>query len=141
MAAFIRKFLYAKKYNLKSVTCWGTGKVYREFLYVDDLAEAVFFCLKNWDPSLSNAPKDFSGNALNHLNVGTGKDITVKDLAYKIAKIVNYEGEILWDATKPDGTPKKLLNVSKINHLGWHAKINLDEGIKETIKNFDYEKL
>lgn len=141
MAALIRKFLNAKLKKLKSVTCWGTGEVFREFLHVDDLAEAVLFCLQNWYPDRYDAPKDSFGKALNHLNVGTGSDILIKDLAYKIAEIVGYEGEILWDTSKPNGTPKKLLNVSKINDLGWHSKISLDEGIKDTIKNFDFQIL
>ena len=139
MAAMIRKFLIAKKYNYPSITCWGTGSVSREFLHVDDLAEAVIFCIENWFPSHKNAPKDNNGKVLNHLNIGSGKDITIKDLASRIANLTNYKGEILWDKTKPDGTPKKLLDVSRINNLGWKAKINLEGGIKQTILNLDLE--
>ena len=137
MAALIRKFVIAKKNNLPFVTCWGSGNVYREFLHVDDLAEAVYFCLSNWDPSKIESPKDNFGRSLNHLNVGTGKDILIKDLAIKVAEILSYEGKILWDKSKPDGTPRKVLEVSRINKIGWSAKIDLDLGIKETIKNFE----
>ena len=133
MPALIQKFMNAKSKNKSSVTCWGSGSVLREFLYVDDLADAAIFCLENWDPFEKNSPKNRHGKPLNHLNVGTGKDITIKDLANKIAKIVNYEGEILWDTSKPDGTPRKLLNIEKINKLGWTCKTTLDEGIKNTI--------
>ena len=140
MAALIRKFLIAKKEHLPSVTCWGTGNVFREFLHVDDLADGIIFCLKNWHPSKKNAPKDFFGNPLNHLNIGTGCDISIKDLALKIADIINFKGKILWDSSKPDGTPRKLLDVKRINKLGWEAKIDLDCGIKKTINCLGEEK-
>ena len=141
MAALIRKFLIAKKENLPTVTCWGTGNVFREFLHVDDLADGIIFCLNNWHPSQSNAPKDCFGKPLNHLNIGTGTDISIKNLALKIADAVNFKGKILWDSTKPDGTPKKLLDVTRINKLGWKAKINLDHGIKKTIQSLGKENL
>jgi len=137
MAALIRKFIIAKKQNLSSVTCWGSGNVYREFMHVDDLAKGVIFCLQHWNPSSKNAPKDSFGRPLNHLNIGTGNDISIKELANKIARFTNYKGEILWDTSKPDGTPKKLLDVSKINELGWEAKITLDDGIKQTINSLN----
>tara|TARA_Y100000589_G_C27126797_1_gene618891 strand:- start:451 stop:1431 length:981 start_codon:yes stop_codon:yes gene_type:complete len=133
MASLIRKFLIAKRKNLPSVTCWGTGLVFREFMHVDDLADGILFSLKNWLPNESNAPKNSSGQPLNHLNIGTGLDISIKDLATKIAKLTNFKGDILWDISKPDGTPKKLLDVSRINNLGWRSKIDLDTGIKQTI--------
>ena len=139
MAALIRKFLIAQKENLPSVTCWGSGEVFREFMHVDDLANGVVFCLRNWYPSRSNAPKDRYGKVLNHLNIGTGTDISIKDLASKIAFLTNFKGEILWDKSKPNGTPKKLLDVSRINKLGWKAKINLDDGIKKTIASLNKE--
>jgi len=139
MASFIRKFYEAKIKSLPSVTCWGTGKPLREFLHVDDLGDAVVFVLENWDPSSSNAPKDEHNNNLVMLNVGTGKDITIKDLAYKISKLVNYKGEIIWDKNKPDGTPRKLLNISKIKELGWEPKISLEEGIKSAVRSFKKE--
>ena len=141
MAALIRKFLIAKKEDLPSVTCWGTGLVFREFMHVDDLAEGVVFSLNNWDPTAENAPKDSLGKPLNHLNIGTGKDVSIKDLATKIAHITGFKGDILWDHSKPDGTPKKLLDVSKINKLGWNAKINLDSGIKKTIHSIKSKSL
>ena len=137
VAALIRKFLIAKANNNPSVTCWGTGSVYREFMHVDDLADAVLFCLENWDPSDKTSPKDSSGKTLNHLNVGTGIDITIKSLALKIASLINFKGEIHWDQSKPDGTPKKVLDVSKINSLGWYSKIGLDYGLTKTIENLD----
>ena len=140
VAALIRRFINAKKENLSTVTCWGTGSVYREFMHVDDLADAVIFCLKNWNPNSKNAPRDSSGKPLYHLNVGTGKDISIKELALKIAKIINYNGKILWDHSKPDGTPRKVLNVSKINELGWKSKIDLDYGLRETMENVDFTK-
>ncbi len=141
MAALIRKFLIAKNKKLPSVTCWGSGKVLREFMHVDDLASAIIFCLESWDPKDKNSPKDILGQPLNHLNIGTGKDISIKDLAYKIADLTNFKGEILWDTSKPDGTPRKILDVSKINELGWKASINLNFGIKETINKLNIESL
>ena len=137
VASLIRKFLIAKRDRLPSVTCWGSGSVYREFMHVDDLAEAAIFCLENWFPFKETAPKDIFGNALSYLNVGTGKDITIKELAKKIALIANYEGEILWNNSMPDGTPRKVLNVSRLMNLGWDPKINLDYGLAETIKNLN----
>ena len=139
MASFIRKFCEASINSLPSVTCWGTGNPLREFLHVDDLGNAVVFLLENWDPCSTNAPVDTENNKLTILNVGTGKDISIKDLAYKISNLVNYKGKIIWDKNKPDGTPRKLLNVSKINDLGWVSKISLDEGIKKAIESFKLE--
>ena len=141
MAALIRKFLIAKKENLPSVTCWGTGKVFREFMHVDDLADGIIFCLKNWNPSDKNAPIDYLGNPLNHLNIGTGKDISIKELSLKIAKLTDFKGEILWDVSKPDGTPKKLLDVSRLKKIGWEPKISLEDGIRATILSLDYKQL
>ena len=140
VAALIRKFIIAKKRALTSVTCWGSGSVFREFMHVDDLAEAVIFCLENWFPSDKNSPKDIFGNSLNHLNIGTGVDITIRDLAYKIAKLTNFKGEIFWDKTKPDGTPRKQLDVSRINKLGWKSKINLDSGLKKTLDSLNFSE-
>ena len=102
------------------------------------MAEAAIFCLERWDPSAIDAPVDKFGNLLNHLNVGTGKDISIKELATIIAEIVDFKGEILWDHSKPDGTPRKLLNVEKINQLGWKAKTSLKEGINKTIKSLKF---
>ncbi len=137
IASLIRKFLTAKANNLSSVTCWGTGTVYREFMHVDDLADAIIFSLKYWNPDHENSPKDINGNSLNHLNVGTGKDITIKQLAEMISKITKFDGKIIWDGSKPDGTPRKTLDVSQINNLGWNAKIDLPFGLRNTIDNLD----
>ena len=115
LAAMIRKFHEAKD----KVTLWGDGSAMREFLYVDDLAEAAFKCMLRYD----------SGDII---NVGTGKDITIKDLAETIADVVGFKGEIEWDTSKPNGTPRKVLNVDKIKSLGWEPKVSLREGIKKT---------
>ncbi len=141
MAALIRKFITAKTKKLKSVICWGSGEVYREFMHVDDLAEAIIFCIEEWYLQNDCAPKDIYGNKLNFLNVGTGIEISIKELAHKIAKLTEFNGEIIWDKSMPDGTPRKRLDVTRINQLGWKAKINLDQGVKETIdnlRNFDF---
>ena len=137
MAALIKKFSDAKRTNSPSVTCWGTGSPLREFLHVDDLSDAVIFCLKNWDPKNHNSPTYSDGSPLYHLNVGTGKDLSIKELALMIASLTNYKGEIIWDKSKPDGTPQKKLDVSRINKLGWKHKIKLKDGIKQTIINYE----
>ena len=137
----IKKFLNAKTLNLQSVECWGTGAALREFLYVDDLAEAVIFCLRNWDPCSSNSPKDKSGNPLTYLNVGTGQEISIKNLAELIAEKVGYKGAITWDKTKPDGTKRKLLNIDNITNLGWLSKTKLDLGLEKTIVNLKNQEL
>ena len=134
MASLIAKFSKAKKESKKFVECWGTGKPLREFLHVNDLGDAVLFCLENWDPKDFAAPKDSQGRALTHLNVGSGLDLSILQLAEKISEITGFKGEILWDKTKPDGTPKKQLNIDNILSLGWSPKITLDQGLKETIK-------
>ena len=135
LPALIRKFHFAKVKNIPLLTCWGSGNVLREFLYVDDLSDAIFFTLMNWDPSLKNAPKYEDGSTLDYLNVGFGKDISIKDLASLIAEVVEYKGEIKWDLTKKDGTPRKLLDTSRIQKLGWSPKIKLKDGLKIT---YDY---
>ena len=139
MAALIKKFSDAKRINSPSVTCWGTGSPLREFLHVDDLSEAVIFCLNNWHPKDHNSPTYNNGRPLYHLNVGTGKDLSIKELALMIAKLTNYKGNIIWDKSKPDGTPQKKLDVSKINKLGWKHKIKLKDGIKQSI--LDYKEI
>ncbi len=133
IAALIMKFIEAKKMNLKKVTCWGTGRPRREFMHVDDLANAVLFSLENWDTFSCNSPRDEKGEVLSYLNVGTGIDMTIKQLAEKIANILHCEPNIYWDNSKPDGTQRKLLDVSRINNLGWKATIGIDEGLKRTI--------
>ena len=139
MASFIRKFYEASKNNYPNVTCWGTGTPLREFMHVKDLGNAVLYALENWDPKSSCAPKDSNGDRLSILNVGTGVDISIKDLAKKIAKATNFKGEILWDLSKPDGTPKKQLDIVNIKELGWSPTIDLDTGIKATLKSFSLE--
>ena len=136
MAALIRKFYEANIKNLSTVTCWGSGLPLREFLHVDDLGDAVVFALECWDPDSDKAPKNEAGKPLTYLNVGTGKDISIKALAEIISKEFEFKGNILWDKAMPDGTPRKLLNIEKFKNLGWSAKINLIEGISSTIENF-----
>ena len=116
LPALIRKFHEAKISNNPFVEVWGTGVPYRELLHVNDLAEACFFLMNNY-------------NEEGLVNVGTGKDITIKDLALLVKKVIGYAGEIKWDTTKPDGTPRKLMDVSKLHAMGWKHKIELEEGI------------
>ncbi len=139
-AAFIRRFYEAKIELKNSVTCWGSGEPFREFMHVDDLANAAVFCLENWNPNAKDSPKDESGNILYFLNVGTGEEISIKGLALKIAKYIGYKGKIKWDLTKPDGTLKKLMDISKIKNLGWEAQIDLEKGIEDTCKLYHSEK-
>ncbi len=124
MPAFIRKFHEAKLNGTGKVTLWGTGTPYREFLYVEDLAEALIHLIEKVNAA------DFYGNGYTHVNIGTGKDLRIADLANLVAKVVGFEGEIAYDSTKPDGTPKKLLDVSRISALGWTYKTELEEGIR-----------
>jgi len=127
LPALIRRFQEAKEQGLPSVTCWGTGSPRREFLHVDDLADAALHCLEHWHPGPDEP---------NHLNVGTGTDVTIRELAEQVAAAVGYQGEILWDTTKPDGTPRKLLDVSRLRDLGWTARIPLEEGLRSTVADF-----
>ena len=119
--ALLRKFHDAKIKNLKNVLIWGDGSPMREFLHVDDLSDAIVFSIKN--------------NLNDYIyNVGYGKDISIKELSFLIKRIVGFEGNIIWDSTKPNGTPKKLMDSSKINNLGWSPKIKLEVGLRETYK-------
>ena len=135
LPAMIRKFHEAKENNNSAVTLWGSGTPMREFLFVDDLAEAVVYALEN--------------KLDDHLyNVGSGKDVTIKELASMIQKITGHQGDIIWDATKPDGTPRKLMDVSKMNTMGWQYSTTLEAGIQKTytwflenINNFKEVKL
>lgn len=127
LPALIRRFHEAAIVNSPSVTCWGTGTPLREFLHVDDLAEACIYVLKYWQP----APEDPS-----FLNVGTGLELTIGELAEAVAEATNYKGEILWDTSKPDGTPRKLLDVTRLTNLGWRARIPLAEGLVSTVALF-----
>ena len=135
LPAMISKFYEAKNKGLKKVDCWGTGSPKREFLFVDDLAEASIFVLENISKDNENLYDDF-GNFCGILNVGVGLEISIKELANLTASIVGYKGEIIWDISKPDGTPRKLLDVSKLKKMGWSAKTNLEKGIKLTLKSY-----
>lgn len=130
LPAMIRKFHEAKmeNQNTSKVTIWGTGTPKREFLFVDDLAEAVRFTLENIEA------KDLYELGISQLNVGTGEDISIGELASLIKNITGFEGEIVYDKSKPDGTPRKLMDVSRINKLGWKHKTSLKEGIEKTYK-------
>lgn len=130
LPALIRKFHEAKISGAETVTVWGSGKPYREFLYVDDLADASLFIMNLPENVFSSLLTDHTSPAL--INIGTGEDLTIKELAEMIMKIVGFEGEICWDTTKPDGTPRKLLDVRKIKKLGWEHKVSLEEGIRRT---------
>jgi GDP-L-fucose synthase len=123
LPAMIRKFHIAKEDNHAPVTLWGSGTPMREFLFVDDMAKAVVFALENKLPDYL-------------YNVGTGEDLTIKELAETIQKITGHQGEIIWDSTKPDGTPRKLMDVSKMHDLGWKHQVDLEEGIQMTYNWF-----
>jgi GDP-L-fucose synthase len=120
LPALIKRIVLAKKNNEPNVTIWGTGTPRREFLHVDDLADACYFLLQNY-------------NQQGLVNIGCGRDISINELAELIAAEVGYEGELVFDTTKPDGTPRKLMDTTKINNLGWYPKINLNSGISKTI--------
>ena len=120
LPALLRKFHLAKTEGT-SVTLWGTGAAFREFLHVDDLAQACLFLMQNYDsPDL--------------INIGFGEDIRIRDLAELVAQVVGFTGEIVWDTTKPDGTPRKLLDVTKLDKLGWKARVPLEQGIRDTYR-------
>ncbi len=140
--SLIRKFSQAIMNNEENVTCWGDGSPLREFLHVDDLAEACLFILENWNPDYDTSPKKKNGETLTWLNVGHKEELSIKDLAEKISLYSGFKGKIIWDKTKPNGTPRKKLNISRITSLGWEPKINLKEGLIETLKSykFEYEK-
>lgn len=126
LAAMIRKFHDAKVRGDAQVTLWGTGSPRREFLYVDDLAEACLFLMDNLD----------AGGEQMFLNVGTGDDLSIRDLAVLVKNVVGFTGDITWDASMPDGTPRKLLDVSRLHDLGWRAHTPLEEGIAKTYNAF-----
>ncbi len=125
--ALIRKFIEGKKNNAKSVTLWGSGSPKREFLHVDDLAKGVLVCLEKYNSDI-------------HINIGTGEDLEIRELAIKIAKAAGFTGDIIWDSTKPDGTPRKVLDISKITELGWKPSISLDSGIAKTVEWYQENK-
>ena len=138
--ALIRKFYDAKENNLNQVECWGSGSPFREFLYVDDLAEACIFILEKWNNS-DFKKIDSEGKEINLLNVGSPFEISIKDLTEIISREVGFKGKIIWDKKMPDGTPRKKLDTTKINDLGWKAKTNLQKGIKLTLEYFKDEIL
>jgi nucleoside-diphosphate-sugar epimerase len=123
--ALLRRFHEAKENGADSVTIWGTGNAKREFLYVDDLADACVFIMQLAQPMLS------------HINIGTGTEVTIRELAETIKQVTGFNGELRFDTNQPDGTPRKLLDVSKLNALGWQAKIGLLEGLRETYQWFN----
>lgn len=123
LPAMIRKFHEAKEIGASEMTLWGTGSPMREFLHADDLAEACLFLMENYNES-------------ELVNIGTGEDVTIKNLAALVKQIVGFQGEIVWDSSKPDGTPRKLMDVSKLHGLGWHHKIALEDGIKLAYQDF-----
>ena len=133
MAALIRRFSEAKVNHLKEVVCWGTGSPMREFLHVDDLANAAVFCLEHWQIKQPGKEPDI-------LNVGTGRDISIRALASLLAQITEYQGKITWDESKPDGTPRKLLNVEKLKSLGWEAQIDLEAGLKQVVSDYQRKR-
>lgn len=120
LPAFIRRFIEAAEIGSSSVTLWGSGSPIREFLHVDDLAQAVLLTSDHYDSSL-------------HLNIGSGEELSIRNLAHLIGSITGFQGKILWDPSKPDGTPRKVLDVSRIKSLGWKPSINLTEGITSTV--------
>jgi GDP-L-fucose synthase len=120
LPAFIRRFVEAAESGASTVTLWGTGAPLREFLHVDDLASAVVLASEKYDSGM-------------HLNVGSGEDLPIRELAEKVARAAGFTGKIEWDTSKPDGTPRKVLDVSRIKALGWKPSITLDEGIASTI--------
>jgi len=121
--ALIQKIHHARLRDKKSVEIWGTGNAIREFLYVDDCADAVIFLLKKY-------------NEVGHINIGSGEEITIKDLAYKISQAVGFKGDIIFDKTKPDGAPKKILDGSRLRELGWIKNVTLEDGIRRTYEWF-----
>ena len=123
LPALIRRFHEAKEQGLPYVTCWGDGSALREFLYVDDLANLCVFLMNHYDGDET-------------VNCGTGQEIRIKDLTELVAKVIGYTGEIRWDTSKPNGTPRVLLDVSKIQGMGWKHRIELEEGIRMTYEDF-----
>ena len=123
LPALIRKFHEAKINNTPEVVIWGSGSPMREFLFADDLADACYFLMESY-------------NEPNLINIGTGEDLTIKDLALLLKKVIGFEGELTFDSTKPDGTPRKLMDVSKLHQLGWKHQIELEEGVKLAYQDF-----
>ena len=127
LPALIRRFHEAAQQTTSTVTCWGTGTPLREFLHADDLGEACVFALQQWQPGPEDPP---------FLNVGTGVDLSIRELAVAVANATGFNGTIEWDTTKPDGTPKKQLDVHRLAKLGWFARIHLEDGLRSTVAEF-----
>ena len=127
LPALIRKFVEAKRNNSSEVVLWGSGNPLREFLHVDDLAKAILVCLEKYDDS-------------QQINIGSGHEISIKDLGQKIAHLTGFTGKVVWDSNRPDGTPRKVLDSTKINKLGWKAAITLDQGIAATVEWYQENK-
>lgn len=125
LPALIRKFHEAKIKGEKEVVAWGTGSPKREFLHVDDMADGCLFLMNNFNPT-----QEQNENGGIFMNLGVGEDISIKELTELVKKIVGFEGEVIWDSSKPDGTPQKLLDMTKMNSLGWKAQISLESGLK-----------
>ena len=124
LPALINRFVTAKRTGASEVTLWGTGSPKREFLHSRDLASAVLMATEKYDSDV-------------HLNIGTGEDLTIKDLAHLVGTLAGFKGQTLWDATKPDGTPRKVMDVSRLKAMGWNPMISLEDGIQETIRWFE----
>lgn len=124
LPALINRFVTAKRSGAAEVTLWGTGSPKREFLHSRDLASAVLMATEKYDSDV-------------HLNIGTGEDLTIKDLAHLVGTLAGFKGQTLWDATKPDGTPRKVMDVSRLKAMGWNPTISLEDGIQETIRWFE----
>ena len=127
LPALIRKFVEAQRNNSPEVVLWGSGTPLREFLHVDDLAKAILVCLEKYDDS-------------QQINIGSGDEISIKDLGQKIANLTGFTGKVVWDSNRPDGTPRKVLDSTKINKLGWKAAITLDQGMAATVEWYQENK-
>jgi GDP-L-fucose synthase len=130
--ALIRRFHEAKLANAEEVIAWGTGKAMREFLYVDEMAAASIYVME-LDPAIY---QQHTQPMLSHINVGTGVDCTIRELVETVAKVVGYQGRIVFDASKPDGAPRKLMDVSRLKQLGWQAQVSLEQGLQQTYQWF-----
>jgi GDP-L-fucose synthase len=128
LPALIRKFVDARMSGADRVTLWGTGEPLREFLHVDDLSKAIVLCLEKYDDDL-------------HINIGSGSEISIRNLAQKVATHARFNGEIVWDKSKPDGTPRKILDINRISDLGWKPTISLDDGIENTVGWYQQRRL
>ncbi|OGH66448.1 MAG: GDP-fucose synthetase [Candidatus Magasanikbacteria bacterium RIFCSPHIGHO2_02_FULL_41_13] len=139
LPALIRKFHEAKLAGAATVSAWGTGSPKREFLYVDDMADGCVFMMENYNPT-----KEENEKGPIFMNLGTGVDVTIKELTEMVKVVTGFEGEVVWDTSKPDGTPRKLLDMSRLHNLGWHHKVDLEEGVQLSyqwfLDNYDQAK-